>query len=127
MAKVFSKNMCLLVALKTKSRVTAWEIGQIRVSEWVSEYEVRFVLDQHADFDFYSAIHWNKSPRKDMSLHSETLFALSPQYCLLSGEATNTNFIVFSLNLPGFEPTIYRSWGEHANQLHHRCGWKNRH
>ena len=57
-----------------------------------------------------------------MSLHSETLFALSPQYCLLSGEATNTNVIVLGLNLPGCEHSIYRSRGEHANKLHHRCG-----
>jgi hypothetical protein len=25
---------------------------------------------------------------------------------MLSGEATNTNFIAFGLNLPGLEPTI---------------------
>jgi hypothetical protein len=33
----------------------------------------------------------------------------------LSGEAANTNFIVFGLTRPGFEPTIYRTRGEHAN------------
>ena len=31
---------------------------------------------------------------------------------VLSGEATNTNFIVFGLT----RPTIYRTRGEHANQ-----------
>jgi hypothetical protein len=36
-------------------------------------------------------------------------------YCVLSGEATNTNFIVLGLTRPGFEPTIYRTRGEHAN------------
>jgi hypothetical protein len=35
--------------------------------------------------------------------------------CLLSGEATNTNFIVFGLTRPWIEPTIYRTRGEHAN------------
>ena len=34
---------------------------------------------------------------------------------MLSGEPTNTNFIVFGLTRPGFEPTIYRTRGEHAN------------
>jgi hypothetical protein len=34
---------------------------------------------------------------------------------VLSGEATNTNFIVFGLTRPGLESTIYRTRGEHAN------------
>jgi len=34
---------------------------------------------------------------------------------VLSGEATNTNFIVFGLARPGLEPTIYRTRGKHAN------------
>jgi hypothetical protein len=33
---------------------------------------------------------------------------------MLSGEATNTNFIVFGLTQPGLEPTIYHTRGEHA-------------
>ena len=33
---------------------------------------------------------------------------------MLREEATHTNFIVFGLTRPGFEPTIYRSRGEHA-------------
>jgi hypothetical protein len=35
---------------------------------------------------------------------------------MLNGEATNTIFIVFGLNLLGVEPKIYRTRGEHANQ-----------
>jgi hypothetical protein len=38
--------------------------------------DVRFVLDQHAELDFYNAsglAHRNNSPRVDMSLHSDTL------------------------------------------------------
>jgi hypothetical protein len=34
---------------------------------------------------------------------------------MLSGEATNTNIVVFGLIRPVFEPTIYRTRGEHAN------------
>ena len=34
---------------------------------------------------------------------------------MFSGEATNTNFIVFGLTTPGLEPKIYCTSGEHAN------------
>jgi hypothetical protein len=34
---------------------------------------------------------------------------------MLSGEATNTNFIVLGLTWSGFEPKIYCTRGEHAN------------
>ena len=34
---------------------------------------------------------------------------------MLSGEATHTNYIVFSLTQSGIEPTIYRTRGEHAS------------
>jgi hypothetical protein len=32
-----------------------------------------------------------------------------------SGEATNTNFIVFGLTRSGIDPMIYHTRGEHAN------------
>jgi len=38
---------------------------------------------------------------------SQPFFALTPSWCVVSGEATNTNFIVFSLTWPGRKPTIY--------------------
>ena len=43
---------------------------------------------------------------------------------MLSGEATNTNFIVFGLTRSRLEPTIYRSRGEPANYytILQRCG-----
>ena len=34
---------------------------------------------------------------------------------MLSGEATNTNFIVFALAWPGLEITICRTRGKYAN------------
>jgi hypothetical protein len=34
---------------------------------------------------------------------------------MLSGEATNTNFLVFGLTQPGLDPMIYRTQGEHAD------------
>ena len=83
--------------------------------------------------NYYNALSWvfimqghcNNSLRVDMSLHSplghiilipsQPAFARSPYCRVLSGEATNTNFIVFGLTRPGLEPTIYRTRGEHAN------------
>ena len=41
--------------------------------------------------------------------------ALIAKCCVLSEEATNTNFIVFGLTRPGLEPTIFRTRDEHAN------------
>ena len=57
-----------------------------------------------------------------MSPHSDTLFLfranqsllLLLKYCVLSGEVTNTHLIVFGLTRSGFEPTIYRTRGEHT-------------
>ena len=46
---------------------------------------------------------------------SQPVCILIPYSCVLSGEATNTNFIVFGLTRPGVEPTIYHTRGEHAN------------
>jgi hypothetical protein len=37
------------------------------------------------------------------------------QTCFSSGEATNTNFIVFGLTRLGLEPTICCTRGKHAN------------
>jgi len=51
---------------------------------------------------------------------SRPVFALSPLCCVLSGEATNTNFIVFGLTRPGLEPTIYHTCTSDAVVL-----WKN--
>jgi hypothetical protein len=34
---------------------------------------------------------------------------------VLSGEATNNNFIVFGLTRSGLQPTMYHTQGEHAN------------
>jgi len=47
---------------------------------------------------------------------SQPVFALSPYCCVLSGEATNTNFIVFGFTRSEIKPTIYRTWGEHASR-----------
>jgi hypothetical protein len=38
---------------------------------------------------------------------SQPVFAVIPLWCVLSEEATNTNFMVFGLTRPGLEPTIY--------------------
>jgi hypothetical protein len=42
-----------------------------------------------------------------------------------SGEATNTNFIVFGLTRSELEPTIYNTGGKHAN--HYTTGFSAKH
>ena len=81
------------------------------------------VLDQHTELDFYSASSLKQqSAERHVALlghiiliPSQPVFSLSPQCCVLSGEAANTNLIVFGLFRPGQERTIYRTRGEHAN------------
>jgi len=45
--------------------------------------EVRFVLDQHAELDFYSASSLKQQSAADMSLHSDTLFWFRANQSLL--------------------------------------------
>ena len=79
--------------------------------------EARFVLDQHAELDFYSASSLKQQSadihvaplRHIILIPSQPVFALTPKCCMLSGEATNTNFIVFGLTRLGIKPTIYHT------------------
>ena len=45
--------------------------------------EVRFVLDQHAEYDFYIASSLKQQSRVDMSLHTDTLFWFGANQSLL--------------------------------------------
>jgi hypothetical protein len=67
-----------------KSAIFQLYYGEEQVNLQWDDDEVRFVLDQHAELDFYSAIdYWNNSPRIDMSLHSDTLFWFRANQSLL--------------------------------------------
>ena len=67
--------------------------------------------------DFHSTSSLNQqssgryfAPLKDITLiPSQLIFVLTPLYCVLSVEATNTSFIDFSLTWLELEPTIYRT------------------
>ena len=54
------------------------------------------------------------SPHSDI-IPSQSVCALSLSCCVLSGDPTHTNCIVFGLTRSGLEPTIYHTRGEHAN------------
>jgi hypothetical protein len=124
-----------------------WNSKYQWVSEWVSEWvsvvyrqlsnssaiswrepvhfqwdddDVRFVLDQLAEFDYYSA---NSLKQQSGGRHvaplghiilipSQPVFGRSPYWCVLSREATHTNFIVFVLTRSGLELMIYCTRGE---------------
>jgi len=43
---------------------------------------------------------------------------------MLSGEATNTNFIDFGLTQSGLKSTVYRTQGEHTNRYTTDAVWK---
>ena len=85
--------------------------------------EVHFVLSQHAYLDLYSASSLKQqSADKQVTplghiilTPSQTVFVVTPDYCVLRGAATNTNFIVFGLTRWVLEPTIYHTQGGHAN------------
>ena len=93
--------------------------------------EVLFVLDQHAELDFYCASSLKQqsadrhvAPLKHLILiSSQPVFVLSPWCCVLSGEATHTNFMVFGLTRSALEPMIFCTRGQHANHYNHR--WVN--
>ena len=110
---LFNANSAICSAISWREQVNF---------QWDDD-EVHFVLDQHAELDFYSA---NSLKQKSAARYvaafghiiliaSQPVFTLSPKCCVLSKEATNTNVIVFGLTWPGLEHMIYRTRGEHAN------------
>jgi hypothetical protein len=57
---------------------------------------------------------WTDSEKSEHCLKAPKL-VYSEFLDFVVGEATNTNFIFFALTRSRFEPTIYRTRGEHAN------------
>ena len=120
-----------LITINPKPHTSGWGVVVLTPTQHLFSYisreqvifqwdddEVRFVLDQHAELDLYSATssHWN-----NMSLHLDTLFwfrAIKPLLLLLITVCLAKKKqipLVFGLIQPGLEPTIYRTRGEHAN------------
>ena len=86
--------------------------------------DICFVLDQHAQLDLYSASSLKQqsanrhvAPLKthypDLKPTNVFLFLLNATW--FSGEATNTNLIVFCLTWQGLEYKIYSTQFEHVN------------
>ena len=71
-----------------------------QVNYQLDDDEVRFVLDQPAGLDFYSASSLKQQsvdkhvvpPGHIILISRQPVFALSPLCCMLSEEATNINF-----------------------------------
>ena len=92
---------------------------------------VRFVLGRHAELDCYStsSLKQQSADRYVVPLGhiilipSQSVFALSPKCSVLSGKATNTNFIVFGLTRSGIEPMISRTRSDNANHYTSDAVW----
>jgi hypothetical protein len=83
---------------------------------WDNDDDVRFVLDQHSEFDCYSVSLLKQQPvvRYVHPLGHIIRISIQPSN-VLTAEATNTNSIFFGLTRSGLELTIYRHRWEHAN------------
>ena len=90
--------------------------------------EVGFIQHQHAQLDLYSVsslkqvsgqtcrstrTHYPDS--KTTSLWSYSLMMCAQR------RSSNINLIYFGLTRPEIEPMIYRTQGEHANEINHIC------
>jgi hypothetical protein len=71
-------------------------------------YNASSLKQQSADRPF-------ATPGHIILIPNQPVLDRSPYHCVISGEASNTNFIIFGLAQSGLEPTIYRTLGEHAN------------
>jgi hypothetical protein len=101
---IFHIIFLFIVVQRKRSNFSAISWREQVNFQWDDD-EVRFVLDQHAELDFYSAssLKQQSTDRHVAPLWhiililSQPVFAHTPYCCVLSGEATNTNFIVFGL------------------------------
>ena len=87
---------CCLVSTQEFSALSWRE----QVNYQLDDDEVRFVLDQPTELDFYSASSLKQQsvdrhmvpPGHIILISRQPVFARSPLCCMLSGEATNINF-----------------------------------
>ena len=92
-----------------------WAIFSFNTPLW--DCDDVFVPDQHAYLICIVQGNWDTSPQvthvapvgRVIRIHSQQVSVLSPECCVLSGEVTNTNFIVFGLTRSVPELTIYRT------------------
>ena len=113
--------MCQWVIVVQSKFVQLYHGEREKTFQWD---DVRFVLDQHVWLDFYSASSLKLQSADSMLFRSlryiipnprQPIFALTPQFCVISGKQQIPVLLVFGLIWPGLEPTIYRTRGEHVN------------
>ena len=74
-----------------------------------------YMTTQKLWYFLYLIFIWYVAPvGHNILIPRQPISVLSPQWCVLSGETANINYIVFGITPPGLEPTIYRTRGEHA-------------
>ena len=89
----------------------------VRISYIWWDDDVRFLLDQHVELEFYSDTLQSAS-RHGFPLGTLFRFLVIQSLLLcwmLSGETTNTNCIVVGLTRSRLEPTMYHTRDEHVN------------
>ena len=62
--------------------------------------------------------HLNGPPLGLISWYQAIQTALTPSYCMLTGEATNTDLIVFSFTRLTLESAVYHTQGKQCSSLH---------
>jgi hypothetical protein len=75
--------------------------------------EVHFVLDQHAEFDFYSASSLKQQSTDRHVVPLRHMLFLLNAACLV--EKQQIPILESLVSRPGLKPTIYRTRGNHAN------------
>jgi hypothetical protein len=99
--------------IKNFSPLYSWKSAELVLNNNQSLTPITtFYIGDNVDNVVHLALSFNQQLRHIILIPSQPVFPLSPYCCVLSGEATNTNFIVFCLTRPGLEPTTYstRVW-----------------
>ena len=80
--KIVSLNIQSDYCLTPNEEFFSYSIERSNFIQWNGDDNVRFVLDQHANWIILVLAHWNNSPQVDMWLHSDTLFRFWPNQSL---------------------------------------------
>ena len=102
---------CSAISWQYNCSAISWQY-KITFPRW-GDKDIRFVLDQHAGLNFYSA-HWNKSPLVDMSTHcsdSDQTRLLLLLNVIYLAEEQHIPILLSGLTRPGLKLTNHHTRG----------------